>query len=657
MASKRRKLPRQTVLESELQTEFALDGTGMSQVVVQTANVKNHRRMLTVCGPTGGLSTLPIGRFSLVGPGDQLRIRNGGAARFIDLLGKEGCEWIPVEPSYRSEAVLKIGQQEFDLQFSEIETAEQLAAYQRLESFHYKGRVLNEDPDGPVAGPKGIGGRKGVLIASIVAGGRSRVVGYIELQMPLMMCKPRHDLFDAPFHHTGRSIQWATWLGDGQRYVNLIVRIARVVVDPEFRGLGLSILLVKRAKHFASTRWTVGGARPLFIEISAEMLRYMDFVSKAGLSYIGKTEGNLERIFVDLRSIQRGASGKSQIMSLQKKYHEIFSAYCKKTGRSFDEARQILSELLSRKDPRESMPSDEWLAFRPMLRFAIPYYLAGLDSESDAYVKECLNRRGSNKEQHKPVAATKHRSQKKQDHESPRVLKVSNLEIWIDYTLDLTPFVRLAMDSFGIDTNRVRTRLVGPVEIDLVPSNVALVTGSSGAGKSVLLEALSGEKSPPGLIVRGDRNRSNLRTAMLKPIPERLPILQYFGNKYGAERAFDTLCRVGLSEAMVFMKPFSLLSTGQRYRAMLADLLLRRADIWLIDEFCSNVDPVTSAVVASQLKRIAHRLGVIVVAAAASTAHFIDSLSPDVIYVVRTGGDVYRMGVREFKNGFFEKGL
>ena len=38
---------------------------------------------------------------------------------------------------------------------------------------------------------------------------------------------------------------------------------------------------------------------------------------------------------------------------------------------------------------------------------------------------------------------------------------------------------------------------------------------------------------------------------------------------------------------MVFIKPFSMLSMGQRYRAMLADLLLSGADIWVIDEFCS----------------------------------------------------------------------
>lgn len=627
----------------------------MSKVRVETATSKSHQRLLTIRGEAGGISTIPLGRFALVGPGDQLRIRNGGPARFIDLQAQGKDEWVPVEPCYRTEGKLKIGEQTFRLGFSEIETLEHLRGYERLESFHYKGRLLDEDPSAPAGGTKGIGGRKAVLLASVSVGDRSRIVGYIELQMPLMMCKPRHDLFSLPFNHKRRSIKWSKWLGDGQRHVNLIVRIARVVVDPEFRGLGVSTALVEQAKRFASNRWTIGGQRPLFIEISAEMLRYMDFVSKAGLVLIGKTEGNLERIFQDLNSIERGASGKSQIMSLQKRYHAAFSAYCKKTRKSFDEARTILAELITDSNPREVMPSDEWLAFRPILRFPIPYHLAGLDEESSTYLDECLKVLKETSSGAVPLEKTSRR--KKPTSKPAAELQHSKLEIWIDHKLDLTPYVRLAMDSFGIDSARVRTKLVGPVDIDLVAGNVVLITGSSGAGKSVLLEALSGVKPPSGLIVRGDRRPCRALIAKLKPLPERTPLLQYFGNRYGAETAFDTLCRVGLSEAMIFIKPFSLLSMGQRYRAMLADLLLKHADVWLIDEFCSNVDPITAAIIAAQIRRLARRLGVIVVAAAANTTHFIDSLAPDIIYVVRTGGDVYRVGAKEFKNGFYEKGL
>lgn len=600
-----------------------------------------------VAGSTGRTSELRLGRFSLVGPGDRLRVRNGSSVRLVELESVGGKGWIPIVPSYQMESTLQIGVDTYPLTFAEVQTSEDFAGYERLETFHYKGRSLNEDPSAPLAGSKGVGGRKAVLVAKIRLPNRTRVVGYIELQMPLMMCKPRHALFCLPFSHAGGEASWERWLGDGQKFVNQIVRIARVVVDPEFRGLGISPQLVKQAKTFARERWSVGGKRPLFIEISAEMLRHMDFVSKAGLAFAGTTEGNLLRILDDLKSIQKGASGKSQIMGLQRKYHTAFSVYCEETGKSFEEARAILSERVQSKSPRDSMPADEWLAFRPILRFPIPYHIAGLDESSDRYVRQCLAER--------PIAVLPKKPANL--NRAALSLRVSNLEVWVDQRLSLTPYVRLAMDSFGIDTSRVRTKLVGPVSIDLVPGNVALITGASGAGKSVILQALKRKKSPKGLVFRGEFGASIPKVGELRPLPENVPLLQYFGKRYGTELAFDALCRVGLSEAMVFVKPYSLLSMGQRYRAMLANLLLSKSDVWLLDEFCSNVDPITAAVIAGQIRKLARRIGVIVVAAAANASHFVDAFAPDGIFVVRTGGDVLTMSLKDYKAGAYEKGI
>jgi ABC-type transport system involved in cytochrome c biogenesis ATPase subunit/GNAT superfamily N-acetyltransferase len=618
----------------------------MPTITVATSTSRLHERILMVEGAKGNRSELRLGRFALVGPGDRLRVRNGASARLVELQG-EGNTWITVEPSFRVDETLRIGLDSYPITFSEISSKDEFIGYERLESFHYKGRSLNDDPLDPDSSQKSIGGRKAVVVAKLSMGHRSRVVGYIELQMPLMMCKPRHDLFHLAFAHPSHDVSWETWLGDGQRYVNRIVRIARVVVDPEFRGLGLSSALVKQAKTFARDRWTIGQKRPLFIEISAEMLRYIDFVTKAGLRYVGSTEGNLKRILRDLESIENGASGKSQIMGLQKKYHAAFSLYCKETGHSFDEARAILSERIKSHKLRDVMPADEWLAFRPILRLPIPYHIAGLDEPSERYVRECLAARGENKA--RGPTLTKRSTQ--------LALKVVGLEVWVDQKLKLTPYVRLAMDSFGIDTSRVRTKLVGPMDVDLVGGNICLITGASGAGKSVILQALKGKRPRSGLLVKGTLIASPRRVRELKALPEGIPLLQYFGKRYGTEAAFDALCRVGLSEALVFVKPYSLLSMGQRYRAMLADLLLSKADVWLIDEFCSNVDPITAAVIAGQIRRLARKLGVIVVAAAANVSHFVDALAPDTIFVVRTGGDVSNLSLKEFKAGHYEKGI
>jgi ABC-type ATPase with predicted acetyltransferase domain len=59
------------------------------------------------------------------------------------------------------------------------------------------------------------------------------------------------------------------------------------------------------------------------------------------------------------------------------------------------------------------------------------------------------------------------------------------------------------------------------------------------------------------------------------------------------------LNKVGLSEAFVYLRPYRLLSRGQQYRARLAALTLGSASVWLMDEFCADLDPFTARVVAS----------------------------------------------------------
>ena len=103
-------------------------------------------------------------------------------------------------------------------------------------------------------------------------------VGYIDLQMPLMMCKPRHVLFAHPFKHPTRSIAWDCWDQHAiRRHLNSIVRIARMVVSPDFRGLGVTRPIIRAAKEFATDRWHIRGSRPIFMEISAEMLTARGF--------------------------------------------------------------------------------------------------------------------------------------------------------------------------------------------------------------------------------------------------------------------------------------------------------------------------------------------------------------------------------------------
>ncbi|MBI3951773.1 MAG: hypothetical protein HY314_15095 [Acidobacteria bacterium] len=58
------------------------------------------------------------------------------------------------------------------------------------------------------------------------------------------MNKPRAIVLNAPFNLNG--IAWDAWdMPTMRQYIHLIVRIARCVVYPEFRGLGLGQILIR----------------------------------------------------------------------------------------------------------------------------------------------------------------------------------------------------------------------------------------------------------------------------------------------------------------------------------------------------------------------------------------------------------------------------
>jgi ABC-type ATPase with predicted acetyltransferase domain len=111
----------------------------------------------------------------------------------------------------------------------------------------------------------------------------------------------------------------------------------------------------------------------------------------------------------------------------------------------------------------------------------------------------------------------------------------------------------------------------------------------------------------------------------------------------------SAMSQVGLSEAFVFVKPFRLLSRGQRYRAMLADMILRNDPVWLIDEFCADLDPLAAKVVAHNLRKHVIKSGRIAFVAAANHAHFIDALRPNRVIYLTLGGGARFMPLTDYR--------
>ena len=269
--------------------------------------------------------------------------------------------------------------------------------------------------------------------------------------------------------------------------------------------------------------------------------------------------------------------------------------------------------------------------------------MIGLDAASDAYVKSAAQTMAA-----KGVPPRR---------DVLPELSLTQVDLHSNYELPLTEHSRLVMDSFGITTKTVKTRIVGPLSLTAQSGTITFVAGASGCGKSLLLERLDPTWRSDTVEMHGVITPDRYSVAQLTPFPADAPLFEHLATKHGPERAFDALARVGLSEALVFLKPFDMLSRGQRYRAMLADLMLGDAQVWLVDEFCSDLDPLTARIVAHKLRETVRQEERIAFVAAANHAHFITALRPHRVVALRTGGGCSVLSWKDYADGVLEQAL
>jgi len=481
---------------------------------------------------------------------------------------------------------------------------------------------LNEETQKIQEGTSRVGGRKAVLLAK--TGGNQKIpLGYIELQMPLMMCKPRHILFNTNFYHKKYDIKWTKWGPEEiKRFVNRIVRIARVVVHPEFRGIGLASDLVGVAKEFSATRWHINGKTPIFIEISAEMLNYVNFIKGHKFHLIGKTEGNISRITNDLESMAKGRKINCGIMSLQQKYYNNLLSYCSTFNKSFDEAKATIAKISHDNSLFSKIPFHEWMALRKILRFPIPYYLAGLDSETEIFLEKVntIQRRSLNPTQKKIV-----------------LIQVGNLSLVSKIRVSDSSTTRNIIESFGITVKEIKETIFSDISFSARAKNIVFITGSSGSGKSLLLKAITGKINKNDIDI--ESGSINLKGSFYEPHIDdyESPVLCYFLKKYPNKNVLQTLARCGLGEPFIFLRKINQLSNGQVYRVLLCDLVLKDSDIWILDEFCANLDPVTAKIITKNLRTLVLLKNKIAIVAGAHSSNFLDVLKPTFSIVLRKG--------------------
>lgn len=194
-----------------------------------------------------------------------------------------------------------------------------------------------------------------------------------------------------------------------------------------------------------------------------------------------------------------------------------------------------------------------------------------------------------------------------------------------EWDLPVTEKSASVLRAFGMTVQRLKNNVIThQCEVKLGGGEICYITGPSGSGKSVLIREFYNNFSSDEKININDI-----------PLPDGKTCADCFDG--GFLETLRTLSCAGLTDVFCVLNSPANLSDGQKYRYRTAKALAGDARFIFADEFCSNLDRVTAAVISANIRKFATTRGKAFVLAS-SHEDLLADLQPEIIVIKHLAG-------------------